>query len=48
MTQDKIQIIRENYDRVADEYALHLFRELEGKPRPHNRETGVGVTAVSC
>lgn len=32
MTQDKIQIIRENYDRVADEYAHQLFSELERKP----------------
>jgi SAM-dependent methyltransferase len=32
MSHDKIQIIREDYDRIADEYALRLFRELEGKP----------------
>lgn len=25
--------IRENYDRVADEYARRIFSELEGKPR---------------
>jgi len=32
MTQNRIDIIRENYDRIADEYAERLFRELDGKP----------------
>lgn len=26
------QLIRENYDRLAEEYARHLFHELQGKP----------------
>lgn len=26
------QSIRENYDRIAEEYALHIFRELQHKP----------------
>jgi len=32
MTQNRIAIIRENYDRIADEYARRMFRELDGKP----------------
>jgi SAM-dependent methyltransferase len=32
MTQNRIEIIRENYDRIADEYARRMFRELDGKP----------------
>jgi len=32
MTQDRIEIIRENYDRIAEEYARRMFHELEGKP----------------
>src|ERR1700687_6023098 len=32
MTQDRIEDIRENYDRIADEYARRMFRELDGKP----------------
>jgi SAM-dependent methyltransferase len=32
MTQDRIEIIRENYDRIADEYARRMFHELDGKP----------------
>ena len=27
-----VENVRENYDRIADEYARHIFRELEGKP----------------
>jgi ubiquinone/menaquinone biosynthesis C-methylase UbiE len=32
MTQDRTENIRENYDRVADEYARRMFHELDGKP----------------
>jgi SAM-dependent methyltransferase len=32
MPQNTPETIRANYDRVADEYARNLFRELEGKP----------------
>ncbi len=32
MTQNRIEIIRENYDRIADEYARRMFRELDCKP----------------
>ena len=32
MTQNRIDIIREDYDRIADEYARRMFRELDGKP----------------
>src|SRR6266568_3668816 len=32
MTQDPIENIRENYNRIADEYARRLFNELDGKP----------------
>lgn len=32
MTQNRTEIIRENYDRIADEYARRMFRELDGKP----------------
>jgi ubiquinone/menaquinone biosynthesis C-methylase UbiE len=32
MNQNRIEIIRENYDRIASEYARRMFRELEGKP----------------
>jgi SAM-dependent methyltransferase len=33
MTQDPIENIRKDYDRIAHEYARRLFRELDGKPR---------------
>jgi len=32
MTQNRIGTIRENYDRIADEYAQRMFNELDGKP----------------
>ena len=32
MTQNRIENIRENYDRIADDYAHKLFHELEHKP----------------
>ena len=32
MTLDPTISIRDNYDRVADEYAAHLFAELQNKP----------------
>ncbi len=32
MTQHRWESIRDGYDRVADEYAARLFRELEHKP----------------
>jgi ubiquinone/menaquinone biosynthesis C-methylase UbiE len=32
MTQDPIENIRESYDRIADEYARRMFRELDDKP----------------
>jgi len=32
MTQNRIEVIRENYDRIAAEYARRMFRELEAKP----------------
>jgi len=32
MTQNRTEIIRDNYDRIAREYAHRLFRELDHKP----------------
>jgi SAM-dependent methyltransferase len=32
MNESLIRVIRENYDRLAGEYADHLSKELEGKP----------------
>lgn len=32
MEREQVDRIRADYDRVAEEYADHLFRELEGKP----------------
>jgi SAM-dependent methyltransferase len=32
MDQDAVETVRENYDRIAEEYARRLFRELDGKP----------------
>jgi SAM-dependent methyltransferase len=32
MTQNRIDTIRENYDRIAAEYARRMFRELDSKP----------------
>jgi SAM-dependent methyltransferase len=32
MKTDRIETIRDNYNRIADEYAQRLFHELEGKP----------------
>jgi hypothetical protein len=32
MDDDTTQSIRESYDRVADEYALRIFNELQHKP----------------
>lgn len=32
MMNKATQLIRENYDRLAEEYARHLFNELEKKP----------------
>jgi ubiquinone/menaquinone biosynthesis C-methylase UbiE len=32
MTDPNTQSVRESYDRIADEYARHLFNELEHKP----------------
>ena len=32
MTQNRIETIRENYDRIAAEYARRMFRELDAKP----------------
>ncbi|MGA8087503.1 MAG: methyltransferase domain-containing protein [Terracidiphilus sp.] len=32
MTHNRIEIIRENYDRIAAEYARRMFRELDAKP----------------
>jgi SAM-dependent methyltransferase len=32
MNDSTTQSIRENYDRLADEYARHVFNELENKP----------------
>jgi SAM-dependent methyltransferase len=32
MIDNTIQSIRDNYDRLADEYARHVFHELENKP----------------
>lgn len=29
---NSVEIVRESYDRVADEYARRIFRELENKP----------------
>ena len=33
MNLDPMISIRENYDRIADEYAAHLFTELHNKPQ---------------
>src|ERR1700761_4010338 len=33
MSLDPTISIRDNYDRVADEYANHLFAELHNKPK---------------
>lgn len=32
MTQNRIETIREDYDRIAAEYARRMFRELDAKP----------------
>jgi len=32
MRSDQIEIIRDDYDRIAEEYARRIFTELEGKP----------------
>ena len=32
MKQDPIENIRQDYDRIADEYARRMFHELDGKP----------------
>ena len=32
MDGESIQSIRESYDRIADEYALRIFNELQHKP----------------
>jgi SAM-dependent methyltransferase len=32
MTNDRTNAIRQSYDRIADEYARRIYRELEGKP----------------
>lgn len=32
MDQERIAAIRQDYDRIAGEYARHLFNELAGKP----------------
>jgi ubiquinone/menaquinone biosynthesis C-methylase UbiE len=32
MIPNRIENVRENYDRIADEYARRIFRELERKP----------------
>jgi SAM-dependent methyltransferase len=32
MSQNPIEIVRDDYDRIADEYARRMSRELDGKP----------------
>jgi SAM-dependent methyltransferase len=32
MTDERIKVIRQSYDQIADEYARRIFHELEGKP----------------
>jgi ubiquinone/menaquinone biosynthesis C-methylase UbiE len=32
MEQDPVNTVREDYDRIAEEYARRIFRELDGKP----------------
>jgi SAM-dependent methyltransferase len=32
MTEDLIDPVRNSYDRIADEYARRLYKELDGKP----------------
>ena len=32
MEQDHVETVRENYDRIAEEYARRIFRELDSKP----------------
>ena len=32
MDQDAVETVRENYGRIAEEYARRIFRELDGKP----------------
>ena len=44
MTQNRIAIIRENYDRIADEYARRMFRELDGKPFDREQLTRFAIS----
>ncbi|MGB6688187.1 MAG: class I SAM-dependent methyltransferase [Terracidiphilus sp.] len=32
MDSERIEVIREDYDRIADEYARHIYNELDSKP----------------
>jgi ubiquinone/menaquinone biosynthesis C-methylase UbiE len=32
VTSNSVENVRENYDRIADQYASHIFHELEDKP----------------
>jgi SAM-dependent methyltransferase len=32
MTDDRTRAIRQSYDRIADEYVIRIYHELEGKP----------------
>jgi ubiquinone/menaquinone biosynthesis C-methylase UbiE len=48
MTQNRIEIIRENYDRIADEYARRMFRELEGKPFDREQLTRFAASMRGC
>ena len=48
MTQNRIEIIRENYDRIADEYARRMFRELDDKPFDREQLTRFADSVRGC
>ncbi|MFZ0746846.1 MAG: class I SAM-dependent methyltransferase [Terracidiphilus sp.] len=52
MKRERIEIIRGDYDLVAEEYARRLFRELEGKPLDqqllHRLAAEVGGLGAVC
>lgn len=48
MTQNRIEIIRENYDRIADEYARRMFGELDGKPFDREQLTRFATSVQGC
>jgi hypothetical protein len=38
MIDGKLETIRNDYDRIAVEYVVHIFHELEGKRGPYAPE----------